>query len=142
MKAQISPAGISGVKAKQEEIRYSERIARLRENFLSNPYEADIERARYYTRSYKQTEGESPCLRAAKGLEETLRHMSIKIEDEERLVGAKTFKKVAGPIGIERSSKSMVTLIGSNFHGKGVDDIGFLDKAGSQSPEFLKSLLN
>ena len=68
--------------------------------------------------------------------------MSIKIEDDERLVGAKTFKKVAGPIGIERSSKSMVTLIGTNFHGKDVDDIGFLDKAGSQSPEFLKSLLN
>jgi pyruvate formate-lyase/glycerol dehydratase family glycyl radical enzyme len=121
---------------------YSERIARLRENFLASPYEADIERARFYTRAYKQTEGERPCKRAAKGLEETLRNLSIKIEDDERLVGAKTFRKIAGPIGIERTSKSMVALIGSKFHGKKVEDISFLDKAGNQSPEFLKSLLD
>ena len=109
---------------------------------MGSPYDADIERARYYTRSYKQSEGESPCIRAAKGLEKTLQNMSIKIGKDERLVGAKTFRKIAGPIGIERSSKSMVALIGTNFHGKNVEDISFLDKAGNQSPEFLKSLLN
>jgi pyruvate formate-lyase/glycerol dehydratase family glycyl radical enzyme len=142
MATQINVSGITECRAVVKGLPYSERIGRLRESLLASPYEADIERARYYTSSYKQTENDPPCLRAAKGLEETLRHMSIKIEDDERLVGAKTFKKVAGPIGIERSSKSMVTLIGTNFHGKDVDDIGFLDKAGSQSPEFLKSLLN
>ncbi len=120
MTAQISESIVPKKEFGSGERPYSERIARLRENFLTSPYEADIERARYYTRSYKQTENDPPCLRAAKGLEETLRHMSIKIEDDERLVGAKTFKKVAGPIGIERSSKSMVTLIGTNFHGKDV----------------------
>ena len=142
MTAQISESLVLKKEFGSGERPYSERIARLRENFLTSPYEADIERARYYTRSYKQTEGESPCLRAAKGLEETLRHMSIRIEEDERLVGAKTFKKIAGPIGIERSSKSMAILLGANFHNKDVDDIGFLDKAGNQSPEFLKSLLN
>jgi pyruvate-formate lyase len=142
MTAQISESVLLKRKFGSGERPYSERIARLRENFLASPYEANIERARYYTRSHKQTEGESPCLRAAKGLEETLRHMSIRIEEDERLVGAKTFKKIAGPIGIERSSKSMVILLGTNFHNKEVDDIGFLDRAGNQNPEFLKSLLN
>ena len=142
MTAQISQASISVAKAKQEGISYSERIGRLREGLLASPYEADIERARYYTRASKQTENDPPCLRAARGLEETLRHMSIKIDEDERLVGAKTFKKVAGPIGIERSSKSMVILLGANFHRREVDDIAFLDRAGNQSPEFLKSLLN
>ena len=36
----------------------------------------------------------------------------------------------------------MAILLGANFHNKEVDDIGFLDRAGNQSPEFLKSLLN
>jgi pyruvate formate-lyase/glycerol dehydratase family glycyl radical enzyme len=142
MTAQMSESVVLKKDFGSGERPYSERITRLRGNFLTSPYEADIERARYYTRSYKQTEGESPCLRAAKGLEETLRHMSIRIEEDERLVGAKTFKKIAGPIGIERSSKSMAILLGANFHHKDVEDIGFLDRAGNQSPEFLKSLLN
>jgi pyruvate formate-lyase/glycerol dehydratase family glycyl radical enzyme len=142
MTAQISESIVPKKESGSEERPYSERIARLRENFLSSPYEADIERARYYTRSYMQTENDPPCLRAAKGLTETLLNMSIKIEDDERLVGAKTFRKIAGPIGIERSSKSMVALISTNFHGKNVEDIGFLDKAGNQNPEFLKSLLS
>jgi len=43
----------------------SARIARLREQILAASYEADIERARYYTRSYQQSEGEPPCMRAA-----------------------------------------------------------------------------
>jgi len=121
---------------------YSDRIAGLRSSLLSSLYEADIERARYYTRAYKQTEGEGPCLRAARGLEETLRNMSIKIEDGETLVGAKTFKKVAGPMGIERSSSSFVTFIGMNFQGKDVEDIGFLDRVGGNNPEFLRPFLN
>ncbi len=67
--------------------------------------------------------------------------MSIKIEDEEILVGAKTIKKVAGPIGIERSLVSLVTSIGTRFHGKDVEDIAFMDDIGRQNPEYLKSLL-
>ena len=141
MTGRISQANISGPKAKQEGILYSERIGRLREGLLSSPYEADIERARYYTRAYRQSEGKFPCLRAAIGLQETLRHMSIRIDDDEMLVGAKTIKKVAGPIGIERSPVSLVTSIGTHFHGKDVKDIAFMDDIGRQNPEYLKSLL-
>jgi formate C-acetyltransferase len=67
--------------------------------------------------------------------------MSIRIEDDEILVGAKTIKKVAGPIGIERSPVSLVTSIGTRFHGKDVEDIAFMDDVGRQNPEYLKSLL-
>jgi formate C-acetyltransferase len=122
-------------------VAYSERIGRLREKLLSSPYEADIERARYYTTAYKRTEGEPPCMRAAKGLEETLRHMSIKIDDDELLVGAKTIKTVASPIGIERSPVSRTVFFGIPFHGKTVDDIRFVDDIEAVGPEWIKALL-
>ncbi len=119
------------------------RIERLRENLLTSPYEGDIERARLVTRSYQQTEGLPPCTRAAKALQETLRHVSIQIEPEDRLVGAKTIKRVAGPIGIERStSTNRVTAIGINFHGKGLEDLAFLDVVGMTSPVWMRELLN
>ncbi len=123
------------------EVGYSERIGRLREKLLASPYEADIERARYYTRSYRKTEGQPPCMRAAKGLEETLRYMTINIEDDELLVGAKSAKTVASPIGIERSSVSRTVFIGIPFHGKSVEDIKFVEDLEAISAEWVKALL-
>lgn len=125
----------------KEEVAYSERISRLREKLLASRFEADIERARYYTAAYKSTEGWPPCMRAAKGLEETLRRMSIKIDDDDRLVGAKSIKTVAAPIGIERSSVSRTVFIGIPFHGKKVDDIRFLDNVEAVGPEWVKALM-
>ena len=122
-------------------IAYSDRIGRLREKLLASPYEADIERARYYTRVYQRTEGEPACMRAAKGLAETLRHMSIKIDDDELLVGAKSIKTVGSPIGIERSPVSRAVFIGIPFHGKSVDDVRFLDDREAVSPEWIRALL-
>jgi len=121
---------------------YSDRIGRMREDLLSSMYAGDIERARYYTRSYKQTEGEPPCMRAAKGLQETLRHMSIKIDADERMVGAKTIKKVAGPIGIERSFMDRVNLIAMPFHGKDEEAIAWLENGHGGASKWLKELLN
>ncbi|MBN1663447.1 MAG: hypothetical protein JW943_07595 [Deltaproteobacteria bacterium] len=121
---------------------YSDRIGRMREDLLSSLYAGDIERARYYTRSYKQTEGEPPCMRAAKGLEETLRYMSIKIDNDERMVGAKTIKKVAGPIGIERSFMDRVNLIAMPFHGKDQEAIAWLESGHGGASKWLKELLN
>lgn len=120
-----------------------DRIHRLRASLVSSPYEGDIERARLVTRSYRQTEGMPPCMRAARALQETLRHVSIRIEPDERLVGAKTIKKVAGPIGIERStSANRVTAIGLGFHGKSQEDLAFLDVVGMTSPSWMRELLN
>lgn len=136
-------ARISELESRPEnsESLYSERIARLRESLLSSSYEGDIERARYYTRSYKNTEGKPPCFRAAKGLEETLRHMSIKIDDDERIVGAKTIKKVSGPIGIERTFMDRINLIAMPFHGKDTSSLCWLDSGHGGGPEWLKELL-
>jgi len=120
---------------------YSDRIARLREALLSSPYEGDIERARYYTRAYKRTEGDLPCMRAAVGLTETLRHMSIKIDDDSSLVGAKAIKKIAGPMGIERTYMDRVNMIAMPFHGQDVDSLNWLEKGHGGNPEWLKELL-
>jgi formate C-acetyltransferase len=142
MALKLNKADELPAKSAIEKTPYSVRIARLRERLLSSPYEADIERARYYTRAYRRSEVQPPCLRAAEGLSDTLRNMTINIEEDEMLVGAKTAKKIAGPIGIERSSESMVALIGTKFRGKDVEDISFLDKSGNRSPEFYRSLLD
>lgn len=120
---------------------YSERIGRMRGRLLEALYEADIERARYYTRSYKQSEGEPPCMRSAKGLLETLRHMSIAIEADERLVGAKTIKTVSGPMGIERTFHDRTTMLAVPFHGKALKDIAFLDDAATGGPQWVQKLL-
>ena len=128
--------------ASDREQPFSPRIARLRDDLLAACYEADIERARYYTQSYKDTEGEAPAVRAAKGLENTLRHMSIKIDPDDLLAGVKTIKKVAGPIGIERSLSSLMSFVGVQFQGKDVEAIRFMDRVGGNSPEFLKGYLD
>lgn len=78
-----------------------QRIRMLRDRVMSRPYETDIERAKYYTRAYKRTEGQPACMRAALGLEETLRNMTIRIEEGECIVGSKTAKKWGGPMYIE-----------------------------------------
>lgn len=97
------------------EVRYqrstpSARARKLKEQLVASRYEMDIERARYYTRSWKRTEGVPPCMRAALALQETLRHMTIRIDDDETLVGVKSFKRLAGPIGIERWTIPSVLL--------------------------------
>jgi pyruvate formate-lyase/glycerol dehydratase family glycyl radical enzyme len=84
------------------------RGLKLKERLLSSPYEVDIERARFYTKTWKETEDAGPCMRAARALEETLRHMTIGIDDDELLVGMKTAKRLAGVIPVERGEFNTV----------------------------------
>ncbi|MFX1396736.1 MAG: pyruvate formate lyase family protein [Promethearchaeota archaeon] len=79
----------------------SERIRNIRDKMLSSPFEYDIERARCYTRIWKQMEDSPPCMRKAKALEEFLHCIPIRIDDEELLVGKKSSKKRADPFEIE-----------------------------------------
>ncbi|MBN1801974.1 MAG: hypothetical protein JW891_10735 [Candidatus Lokiarchaeota archaeon] len=79
----------------------SERVRKIRDKMLSSPFEYDIERARCYTRIWKQMEGSPPCLRKAKALEEFLRCLPIRIDDNELLVGKKSSKIRADPFEIE-----------------------------------------
>jgi pyruvate formate-lyase/glycerol dehydratase family glycyl radical enzyme len=84
------------------------RGAKLKQRLLDSPYEIDIERARCYTRIWKETEGTGPCLRATRALEETLRTMHIRIDEGELLVGVKTFKRLAGVIPVERGEFNVI----------------------------------
>lgn len=78
-----------------------ERIRRMRDRLLAASYQLDLDRAGHYTRVYQQTEGKPPCFRAAKALQETLLHMPIRIEKEERIVGGKSSKDFSDPLYIE-----------------------------------------
>jgi pyruvate formate-lyase/glycerol dehydratase family glycyl radical enzyme len=121
----------------------SERIKRLKERVMTRPYETDIERARYYTRVYKKTEGQPPCMRAAAALEETLNNMTIRIEDGELIVGSKTAKKWGGPMYIEATSNNMYTLLSTSFYHKDmkIRDV-FPGGVAGCSAEFLRDVAN
>ena len=89
----------------------SPRIARLKQKLMESVYEVDIERARYYTQAWKETEDAPPAMRAAHGLKKTLQNMSIRIGDDELLVGAKTLKPVASVLGVERGTTMLNAAI-------------------------------
>ncbi len=86
----------------------TERGRRLKERLLACPYEIDIERARIYTEAWKEHADDGPCMRAARALERTLREMSIRIDEDELLVGVKTYKRLAGVIPVERGEFNTV----------------------------------
>jgi len=84
------------------------RTWRLRKKILDASYRICVERARYYTRSYKQTEGEHPALRAAKALTYTLENMTVYIMEDEAIAGNRSSKTVASVIPIERGEINLV----------------------------------
>jgi pyruvate formate-lyase/glycerol dehydratase family glycyl radical enzyme len=86
----------------------SERVRKIRDRMLSMPRELDIERARCYTRIYKQMEDAPPCMKNAKALEEFLHCLPIRIEEDELLVGVKSSKVRADPIEIERGMRASI----------------------------------
>ncbi len=75
-----------------------DRVDRLRERFLRGQREVCIERARYLTESYRQTEGQPAVLRQARALEHILSHITVCIEPDELLVGNVTGKALAAGI--------------------------------------------
>ncbi|MHA2280888.1 MAG: pyruvate formate lyase family protein [Promethearchaeota archaeon] len=86
----------------------SERVRKIRDRMLSMPREFDIERARCYTRIYKQMEDSPPCMKNVKALEEFLRCLPIRIEEDELLVGVKSSKVRADPFEIERGMRASI----------------------------------
>ncbi|MFX1297442.1 MAG: pyruvate formate lyase family protein [Promethearchaeota archaeon] len=79
----------------------SERVRKIRDKMLSSPFEYDIERARCYTRIWEQMLDSPPCMRKVKALEEFLRCLPIRIDENELLVGVKSSKIRADPFEIE-----------------------------------------
>ena len=96
-----------------------ERIVQMRDRLLSSSYKLDLDRARHYTRAYQQTEGQPACLRAARGLQETLRNMPISIADKELIVGSKSSKDFSDPLYIEATVNYAHIRLALSLYGTG-----------------------
>lgn len=119
----------------------SDRIKKLRDIYHAAKWEIDIDRMRYFTEVYKQTEGQRPPIRNAKGLEKTLANMTIRIDDEELIVGDKSSKRYSAPCAIEIGYSHSYALLAFALHkaGKTVPEVmpeGFRGR----SAEFLKHI--
>jgi formate C-acetyltransferase len=80
----------------------SPRIERLKRRLLTAEYDICIERARHYTRVYKETEGRNPAIRNALALKATCENQPVHIYADERIVGNKTDKFISPVIAPER----------------------------------------
>lgn len=69
------------------------RTQRMRDKFAASPWEVCFERARFFTQVYQENEGEPVVLRQAKGLDRTLRQMTILLDEDDRLVGNRMSKR-------------------------------------------------
>jgi formate C-acetyltransferase len=79
-----------------------------KDRLLSSEHWLCMERAKFYTDSYQETEGEHPSIRSAKALKRTLDNMTIKIYPEELLVGNRSSQYIAPPIAPERGDITFV----------------------------------
>ncbi len=78
------------------------RVARMKERLLCAPYEICMSRALHFTRAYRDTQGQDPCLRNAEALKRTLEGQKIFIYPDEHLAGSKTERFLAGALSVER----------------------------------------
>ncbi len=82
--------------------------AAMKARLLTADHWLCIERARYATQVYGETEGLHPSLRAAKSLERVLAKMSIRLDPDELLVGNRSSRAIAPPIAPERGDFTFV----------------------------------
>lgn len=76
----------------------TERVRRLRQEVLTSPWEACIERARCYTEVYKRDAEQPIQIRRALAFRKTLEETPIRIYPGELLVGHRTSKRVGSPL--------------------------------------------
>ena len=74
------------------------RTERLRSRLYKNPPEICLERARLYTDSWLETEGQPLVVRRAMALAKVLREMTVYIEDEELVVGNHASRAFSVPL--------------------------------------------
>ena len=84
------------------------RNAEYKSLVLGAPYEICIERARYVTEAFRETEDLHPSLRAARAFQKTVRNMTVYILDCENLAGNRTSKLVGASIPVERGEINTV----------------------------------
>ncbi|MBD3211486.1 MAG: formate C-acetyltransferase/glycerol dehydratase family glycyl radical enzyme [Candidatus Lokiarchaeota archaeon] len=77
---------------------YENRIERMRSKIVDAPHEICIERARLFTESYKDTKHLPPIIRFATAMDHYLSNMTLKIWEDEFIVGNRTIKLVGTPL--------------------------------------------
>ncbi|MEE9377229.1 MAG: formate C-acetyltransferase/glycerol dehydratase family glycyl radical enzyme [Candidatus Lokiarchaeia archaeon] len=77
---------------------YENRILKMKDKVVMQPHEVCIERAKLITDSYKNSKGEPPVLRFAKAIGHLLTNMSIRIWEDEFIVGNRCSKFVGTPL--------------------------------------------
>ncbi len=86
----------------------SPRIERLKSRLLGASYEICLERARQFTRVYKETEGMDPAMRNALALKATCENQPVHIYADEWIVGNKTDSYISPVIAPERGDSMRV----------------------------------
>ncbi len=77
---------------------FKERTSRMKERMISQPHEICIDRAKLFTESYKITKSEPMVIRFAKAVNHVLSNMTIKIWEDEFIIGNRCSKLVGTPL--------------------------------------------
>lgn len=85
---------------------------KMKEKLLSLTPEISVERARYITRSHRETEGEPAPVRRAKAFAEVLSNIAVNIWPGELIVGSTTGKELGGGLYPECSLRILQELEG------------------------------
>ena len=89
----------------------TERVNTLRSNAINTKASICIERARYFTKSYKKTEGMNPHYRKAFALKRLLEKMTIYINEGELIIGNNSLRPRASVVAPEYSSRWLIKEI-------------------------------
>jgi len=79
-----------------------------KDRLLTSPHWLCMERAKYYTDSFKENENVDPSIRSAKAFKNIFDKMTIRIYPEELLVGNRSSKFIAPPFACEKGDFNMV----------------------------------
>jgi len=95
------------------EFAASERIERLKHKYRTHIPQISIQRAQYYTESWKQTEGKDLplCLRTARAMKNVYEKMTFYLDPDDRIAGYWTEFFLGVPIDIERGVFNQVLEI-------------------------------
>ena len=74
-------------KKEKSEQRYMKRIRLIKDRVENTRPEMDLENAKIMTESFKETAGEPLCIRKAKAFRRQCREKTVKIWDQELIVG-------------------------------------------------------
>jgi pyruvate-formate lyase len=78
------------------------RIERIRRRYQNGVPQISIERAKYYTQSWKETEGRSAPIRVALAMQNVYRRMRHHVDPDDRIAGCWTEHFFGIPVDIER----------------------------------------